>query len=95
MKYLICIILVLIIVGCAVSKPVHLPDGQTGYTVDCSGTKLNWAYCAKKAGQLCKEKGYKILSVNGRPPSKTAYESPEIYYYSMAGRTMTISCNSN
>lgn len=45
--------------ACTTWKPVVLPSGQHGYTVDCSGTNLSWSHCYRKAGRACPH-GYDI-----------------------------------
>lgn len=45
--------------ACATWKPVVLPSGQPGYTVDCSGTNLSWSHCYQKAGRACPH-GYDV-----------------------------------
>lgn len=45
--------------ACTTSRPIVLPSGQQGYTVDCSGTNLSWSHCYRKASRLCGH-GYTI-----------------------------------
>jgi len=43
---------------------IHLPDGQTGYAVNCSGADASstWASCYVLAGDKCGATGYTIVS---------------------------------
>lgn len=45
--------------SCTTWKTIVLPNGNTGYTVDCSGTDLSWSHCYQKAGRACPH-GYDI-----------------------------------
>ena len=56
------IFMTVILAGCATSTEAHLPDGTMGQSIDCSGEMLTWGDCEIKAGELCKEKGYTVLS---------------------------------
>ena len=56
------LVLGLLVVGCATVKEVYMPSGEKAYSIDCTGNALSREHCIKKAGELCKEKGYKILS---------------------------------
>ena len=42
-----------LLASCTTSKQVVLPSGQSGYTVDCSGSNLSWSHCYRKAGEAC------------------------------------------
>jgi len=57
--------LVILLTACATSKEVDIAEGQRGYTIDCSGDRLNWSLCYEKAGQICGEKGFEILDKAG------------------------------
>lgn len=50
--------------SCTTWKPVVLPSGQHGFTVDCSGTNLSWSHCYQKAGKACPH-GYDITQRTG------------------------------
>ncbi len=45
--------------ACTTSRQIVLPSGQTGYTVDCSGSNLSWSHCYRKAGRVC-GRGYTV-----------------------------------
>lgn len=50
----------LLLASCTTWKPIVLPSGQDGYTVDCSGSNLSWSHCYRKAGHAC-PRGYDIV----------------------------------
>lgn len=49
----------LALTSCTTWKPVVLPSGQHGFTVDCSGTNLSWSHCYRKASRACPH-GYDV-----------------------------------
>ena len=46
--------------ACTTAQPIMTPNGQQGFTVDCSA--LTMAQCYQKAGQLCGANGYKVFN---------------------------------
>jgi hypothetical protein len=52
----------LLLASCATATDVGLPDGSTGYALNCSGTAMSWGMCLKKAGEVCRGRGYDILA---------------------------------
>ncbi|WP_339672020.1 hypothetical protein [Dasania marina] len=60
------VILIIVIVstalaGCASANKIILPSGQTGFTINCSGTAVSISKCYEKAGAVCPN-GYDIIS---------------------------------
>lgn len=51
--------------GCAAASKTYTPSGEQGFVIDCSGSARNWGYCYQKAGELCREEGYTVLSKSG------------------------------
>jgi len=48
--------------GCVTTKEIYGPDGQKAYTLNCSDDlSATWDHCYEKAGEICREKGYRIL----------------------------------
>lgn len=78
--------------GCATSKTTYLPDGSTGHVIDCSGTALNWGYCEKKAGDLCKQQGYSIVSRSGDQGAVASAGVFGGFAGSVISRSMTVKC---
>lgn len=59
--------------GCAAtSQHTFLPDGSSGYRVDCSGEMNNMAGCLQKAGELCGSNGYQIIDQNSATTNNAA-----------------------
>lgn len=62
--------------GCASANKITLPSGQSGFTINCSGTAVSISKCYEKAGAVCPN-GYDIVSshnqsgvmtnIDGRP----------------------------
>ncbi len=71
--------------GCASSTDaslIHLPDGQSGYAINCSGADASttWASCYVLAGEKCGATGYTIVSKdNERKADHRAAASPTWY----------------
>lgn len=62
MKLSFMVVVALTLQGCAYSKKTYLADGREGVSIDCSGGAMNWGYCERKAGDICKARGYEIIS---------------------------------
>lgn len=96
MKAVFALAVITAISGCATAKPTYLPDGRAGNSINCSGTALSWADCERKAGDLCKERGYDVASAtqDGAPfafGTATA-NSGQLSAGTMITRTMLIAC---
>lgn len=82
--------------ACATATPTYLPDGRAGTSINCSGANLSWADCERKAGDLCKERGYDVASAtqDGAPfafGTATA-RSGQVSAGTVVTRTMLIAC---
>ncbi len=86
----------LALAGCASSTKTYAPDGREAFSLDCSGTARNWGMCNVKAGEICKEKGYDIISQEGEQGESVGgsanQQTASIYGSSLHFRTMTIAC---
>lgn len=51
---------VVLSVGCASTRYVHLPDGSRGQMVSCSGREKDWGDCMNQAHRACDGK-YQIV----------------------------------
>ena len=74
--------------ACAMSEESYLPDGRKGHAISCSGTALTWNDCYKKAGEICRERGYTVVdggSERGQVSSRQ-FSGPVII------RNMMIAC---
>lgn len=78
--------------SCTTWKPVVLPSGQHGFTVDCSGTNLTWSHCFQKAGRACPQ-GYDVAEKLDKHGGKVA--AGDLYGLlggSVVDRSMLIHC---
>ena len=57
--------------GCTTSKSVYLPDGRLGYSINCSGTALDWGSSLQKAGEKCGAARYELLMRDERTGQTT------------------------
>lgn len=55
-----------LISGCAIAKKTYLPDGSVGHSISCDGAAVGMNVCFEKAGEVCGEKGYKLLNREGQ-----------------------------
>jgi hypothetical protein len=55
-----------LLTGCAMSKETHLPDGRLGHSISCDGSAVGMNVCFEKAGELCKGRGYDLVSREGQ-----------------------------
>jgi hypothetical protein len=55
-----------LISGCAIAKKTYLPDGTVGHSISCDGAAVGMNVCFEKAGEICGEKGYKLLNREGQ-----------------------------
>lgn len=83
-----------LLASCTTWKQVVLPSGETGFTVDCSGTNLTWSHCFQKAGRACPQ-GYDVAEKLDKHGGKVAVGD----LYGMLGgsvvdRSMLIHCKS-
>lgn len=59
------LLLVLTLTGCAFAQPMYLPDGSQGYNISCDGSANSIGKCFQKAGELCGQRGYDIVTREG------------------------------
>ena len=81
-----------LISGCATAKQIYTADGQKGYSINCSGSALNWGMCYEKAGEICGEKGYIVLEKSGDTGAIVTGTQFGLYGGSVINRSMIIKC---
>src|SRR4051812_3774484 len=81
-----------VLAGCATSDDVYLPDGRTGYTINCSGSALSWDLCYSKAGEICQAKGYEIVAKDGEQGATVAGTQYGVFGNTTANRSLMIAC---
>ena len=47
--------------GCLTATPVMTPDGQQGFSINCSDFR-SLDMCYQKAGEICGANGYKVIN---------------------------------
>jgi hypothetical protein len=52
----------LALTGCTSAKPITMPDGRQGYSLDCSGSVLTWEDCFEQADLFCKGRNYDVYT---------------------------------
>ena len=80
------------ICGCATSKKTYTSEGKEGYSINCSGSVLNWGMCYEKAGELCNEKGYVVIEKSGDTGALVSGNDLGLYGGSVINRSMIIRC---
>ena len=87
-----CLIASLLICGCATARKTYTSDGKEGYSINCSGSALNWGMCYEKAGELCGAKGYVVLEKSGDTGAVVSGSQFGLYGGSVINRSMIIKC---
>ena len=86
------LLVIAILCGCATAKQIYAPDGKLGYSIDCSGSALNWGMCYEKAGDICGTKGYDIIEKTGDQGAMVAGTQYGLYGGSVLSRNLIIKC---
>jgi hypothetical protein len=76
----------------ATSRETYTADGRPGYSINCSGTGLNWGMCLEKAGDLCGERGYTVLEKSSDQGSVVTGGPLGRYGGSVTSRNMIVEC---
>lgn len=64
-------VLVTVLIGaCATSDDTYMADGRLGHVIDCTGNRKGWEACVSKAGDICGNRGYDVISKNGETTSQ-------------------------
>lgn len=79
--------------GCATAKQTYTADGQQGYSINCSGSALNWGMCYEKAGEMCGVKGYNVLEKSGDQGTIVSGSQYGLFAGSVTTRSMIVKCN--
>ncbi|PZX29436.1 hypothetical protein C7416_104441 [Cupriavidus phytorum] len=86
----------LVLAGCATSSKTYGPNGEVAHSIGCSGTALSWGMCYEKAGEICGEKGYNVISTSGDTGSIAAgsatRQNASFVGGSTISRSMVIAC---
>ena len=84
--------------GCASSTDaslIHLPDGQSGYAINCSGADAGttWASCYVLAGDKCGATGYTIVSKDNEEGGPSGGSITNVVSANVKNRSMVVRCN--
>ncbi|RKP44264.1 hypothetical protein [Pararobbsia silviterrae] len=73
---------------------VHLPDGQSGFAVNCSGagSGSSWAECYQLAGDACGANGYDIVSKDNDDGAAAGGGVSNLATANVKSRSMIIRC---
>lgn len=84
------------VAGCSTSSTdlVHLPDGQSGFAVNCSGSGSgsSWAECYQRAGNACGASGYDVVSKDNDDGATAGGGVANIATANVKSRSMVIRC---
>lgn len=91
-----CAALVLLLTGCASKSAttlIHLPDGQPGFALNCSGSdaSTSWGDCFRLAGKACGPSGYDIVSKEGSEGGAGGTVNG-LFQANITARTMVVRC---
>lgn len=78
--------------GCATATQTYTPDGSQGYSIDCSGNALTWGKCYEKAGELCGNRGYELVTKTGDEGAVVSGTQYGLFGGSVTTRNMIITC---
>jgi hypothetical protein len=74
-----------LVAACATSRDVYLADGSLGHNITCNGHLQNFSSCLDMAGEVCRSRGYIVISPRGEAvPSGTtsgAYTADSVAAY--------------
>jgi hypothetical protein len=62
MKRAIAIGIAISLTGCTFATKTFAPDGRQAFSISCDGLANSWGGCFRKAGSICKEKGYDVFT---------------------------------
>jgi hypothetical protein len=73
---------------------INLPDGQTGYAVNCSGADASssWGSCYVLAGKACGASGYDIVSKDNEEGGPTGGGITNVVSANVKNRSMIVRC---
>lgn len=91
-RILLLFLIILFVVGCAVSSKVYLPSGEQGYSITCKGTALTWGDCYQEAGRLCGYRGYEVIAKSNDRDTSVIANKYGLYSGSSEQRNMLIKC---
>lgn len=62
------IVSLLFLCSCSGVKQSYSPNGKPSYEIKCNNAAASLNGCYQKAGEICKSKGYSVISTNREAP---------------------------
>ena len=81
--------------GCSTTTNMtYLPSGDTGFAINCSGSdaSTSWAECYKRAGEVCGNYGYDVVSKDVDNGATSGGTVGGIFGANVKNRSMVIRC---
>ncbi|RKF47502.1 hypothetical protein [Paraburkholderia fungorum] len=81
--------------GCSSTTTMtYLPSGDTGFAINCSGSDASssWAECYKRAGEVCGNYGYDVISKDVDNGATSGGTVGGIFGANVKNRSMVIRC---
>ncbi|MBW9106467.1 hypothetical protein [Paraburkholderia phenoliruptrix] len=81
--------------GCSTTTTMtYLPSGDTGFAINCSGSdaSTSWAECYKRAGEVCGNYGYDVVSKDVDNGATSGGTVGGIFGANVKNRSMVIRC---
>lgn len=85
-------IVLCLLAGCAGSKTLYLPDGRQGHSISCGGSAMSWEGCYTKAGDICRSRGYDIISKEGESTPTVTGSQYGVLAGANVSRVLVIAC---
>ena len=96
LKVIMSAVVIALMASCSTSSTdlVHLPDGQTGFAINCSGagSGSSWAECYQRAGTACGASGYDIVSKDNDDGATAGGGVSNLATANVKSRSMVIRC---
>ena len=89
-----CVVMALSACSTSSTDLVHLPDGQSGFAVNCSGagSGSSWAECYQRAGTACGASGYDIVSKDNDDGAAAGGGVGNLATANIKSRSMIVRC---
>ena len=78
--------------ACASSSKVYLTDGVQGYSINCSGSMMNWDSCYERSERLSGAPGFEVLEKAGKDGFAVQSDQSTLNRGSIVHRSMVIQC---
>jgi hypothetical protein len=81
--------------GCSSTTTMtYLPSGDAGFAINCSGSdaSASWAECYKRAGEVCGNYGYDVVSKDVDNGATSGGTVGGVFGANVKNRSMVIRC---